>query len=133
MTARLLRSARHNRPTLLALLLAGFSLAGCQSATPQLSEAYPPEYAAGFGDGCASGRQAGGALVRFRKDVPRYLGQPLYAEGWNDAIASARHCCRRAAGSPSGAAMRWSASATVSGATMSIRPRRRPCIADQAA
>lgn len=84
MTARLLRSARHNRPTLLALLLAGISLAGCQSATPQLSDDYPPEYAAGFGDGCASGRQAGGALTQFRKDVPRYLGQPLYAEGWND-------------------------------------------------
>lgn len=84
MTARLLRSARHNRPTLLALLLAGLSLAGCQSATPQLSDDYPPEYTAGFGDGCASGRQAGGALTQFRKDVPRYLGQPLYAEGWND-------------------------------------------------
>ena len=34
--------------------------------------------------GLGLGMWAGGALVQFRKDVPRYLGQPLYAEGWND-------------------------------------------------
>lgn len=66
-------------------MLAGLSLAGCQSVQQQLlDEGYPPEYADGFEAGCGSGRQAAGALAEFRKDVPRYLTQPLYAEGWSD-------------------------------------------------
>ena len=75
----------HRRPVLLAVLLAGLSLAGCQSAGQRLlAEGYPPEYADGFEAGCGSGRQAAGALAEFSKDVPRYLSQPLYAEGWSD-------------------------------------------------
>lgn len=79
------RTSSRQRGALLAALLAAFSLSGCQSA-PDLStgDDYPPEYAEGFRAGCASGRQAAGALAQFRKDVPRYMSQPLYAEGWND-------------------------------------------------
>lgn len=73
------------RRALLAVVLAGLSLGGCQSMPGQLAgEDYPPEYAEGFRVGCGSGRHVGGALAQFRKDVPRYLNQPLYAEGWND-------------------------------------------------
>lgn len=79
------RSAPRNRRALLAVLFAAFSLGGCQGTPgPLAGEDYPPEYAEGFRTGCASGRQAAGALAQFRKDVPRYMSQPLYAEGWDD-------------------------------------------------
>lgn len=69
----------------LAMLLAGAALAGCQNtAQGLLAEGYPPEYAAGFDAGCGSGRQAAGAPGSFRKDVPRFQAQPLYADGWRD-------------------------------------------------
>ena len=72
---------------LIAGLLAAVSLAGCQSTHEQLiAEGYPVEFADGFEAGCSSGRQAAGALDKFRKNVPRYLAQPLYAEGWNDGF-----------------------------------------------
>lgn len=75
----------HNRQALLALMLAGLAVAGCQSTGQQLlAEGYAPEYVEGFEAGCGSGRQAAGAMANFRKDVPRYLSQPLYAEGWRD-------------------------------------------------
>jgi len=93
MTARL-QSVSHavrrhrkfnRRQALLALMFAGLSVAGCQSTAQQLlAEGYAPEYVDGFEAGCGSGRQAAGALAKFRKDVPRYLTQPLYAEGWSD-------------------------------------------------
>ncbi|HAQ88660.1 MAG TPA: hypothetical protein DCR78_19785 [Pseudomonas sp.] len=67
------------------MMLAGLSLTGCQNASELLvADEYPPAYADGFRAGCGSGRQAAGALAQFRKDVPRYMDQPLYAEGWND-------------------------------------------------
>jgi len=70
---------------MLALILAGLALAGCQTTYEQmLEDGYPAEYAEGFEAGCGSGRQAAGALDRFRKDVTRYLTQPLYGDGWND-------------------------------------------------
>lgn len=66
-------------------MFAGLSVAGCQSTAQRLlAEGFAPEYVDGFEAGCGSGRQAAGALVQFRKDVPRYLTQPLYAEGWSD-------------------------------------------------
>jgi len=93
MTARLLSPSRgarrHRKPNsrqaLLALMFAGLSVAGCQTTGQQLlAEGYAPAYVDGFEAGCGSGRQAAGALAKFRKDVPRYLTQPLYAEGWSD-------------------------------------------------
>ncbi|MCQ4326469.1 hypothetical protein CXK94_11900 [Stutzerimonas stutzeri] len=60
-------------------MLAGLSLAGCQGVPGQLAgDDYPPEYAEGF--------RAAGALAQFRKDVPHYMSQPLYAEGWDDGF-----------------------------------------------
>lgn len=64
------------------------SCAGCQSTHDDLlAKGYPPAFADGFDDGCSSGRQAAGAITgEFRKDVPRYLKDPLYAEGWSDGL-----------------------------------------------
>lgn len=63
-------------------------LAGCQSTHDQLlAEGYPPAFADGFQDGCGSGRQAAGSISgTFRKDVPRYLREPTYAQGWSDGF-----------------------------------------------
>jgi len=81
------RQSPRNRRALLAAMLAGLSLAGCQGVPGQLAgDDYPPEYAEGFRAGCGSGRQAAGALAQFRKDVPHYMSQPLYAEGWDDGF-----------------------------------------------
>jgi hypothetical protein len=61
---------------------------GCQSTREQLlAEGYPPAFADGFQDGCGSGRQAAGVISgEFKKNVPRYLKDPQYAEGWDDGF-----------------------------------------------
>lgn len=63
-------------------------LSGCETTHEQLlKQGYPPAFADGFDDGCASGRQAAGAINgEFRKNVPRYLKDPQYAEGWSDGF-----------------------------------------------
>ncbi|WP_336512662.1 hypothetical protein [Stutzerimonas stutzeri] len=73
---------------LLAWLLVGATLAGCQStAQGLLAAGSPPDYAAGFDAGCSSGRQAAGMLASYRKDPTRFRAQPLYADGWEDGYA----------------------------------------------
>lgn len=68
-------------------------LGGCQSTRQLLqAEGYPVVFIDGFEAGCSSGRQAAGALDSFRKDVPRYLAAPLYAQGWDDGF---RQCQAR--------------------------------------
>lgn len=107
-SGRAARSQRkfNNRQPLLWLMFAGLSLAGCQSTGEQLlAEGYAPEYVEGFEAGCGSGRQAVGALARFRKDVSRYLTQPLYAEGWSDGY---RQC--QAMQEASGGLAEWQSS-----------------------
>lgn len=63
-------------------------LGGCQSTHEQLlAQGYPPAFADGFDDGCSSGRQAAGVISgEFRKNVPRYLKDVNYAEGWSDGF-----------------------------------------------
>lgn len=62
-------------------------MAGCQSTHEQLiAEGYPPAFADGFQDGCGSGRGAAGANGLYKKDVPRYLKDKVYAEGWGDGF-----------------------------------------------
>ena len=63
-------------------------LAGCQSTHEQLlAQGYPPAFADGFDEGCSSGRQAAGVISgEFRKNVPRYLKDANYAEGWSDGF-----------------------------------------------
>ena len=70
-----------------ALAVAAVLLCGCQNTREQMqAEGYPPAFVDGFEAGCSSGRQAAGALDGFRKDVPRYLAAPLYAQGWDDGF-----------------------------------------------
>lgn len=63
-------------------------LVGCESTHEHmLAQGYPPAFADGFDDGCSSGRQAAGVISgEFRKNVPRYLKDPQYAEGWSDGF-----------------------------------------------
>lgn len=89
------------------LSLAGV-LAGCQGVGEQLrAQGYPPLYADGFQAGCRSGHQADAGLGRFEKDVPRYMAEPLYAQGWDDGY---RQCLTMAAargGEPTGPEEDW--------------------------
>jgi len=74
-------------PALIAISLVAILLGGCQGTREQMTaEGYPAPFIDGFEAGCSSGRQAAGALERFRKDVPRYLQQPEYAQGWDDGF-----------------------------------------------
>ncbi len=61
---------------------------GCQTTHEDLiAKGYPPAFADGFDDGCVSGRQAAGSISgEFRKNVPRYLKDKQYAEGWTDGF-----------------------------------------------
>ncbi|QHD09151.1 hypothetical protein [Pseudomonas sp. R76] len=70
------------------MLCAVVWLAGCQSTHQELlAKGYPPAFADGFDDGCSSGRQAAGVISgEFRKNVPRYLKDREYAEGWEDGF-----------------------------------------------
>ncbi|AZZ78403.1 hypothetical protein PS925_03012 [Pseudomonas fluorescens] len=63
-------------------------LGGCQTTHEDLiAKGYPPAFADGFDDGCISGRQAAGSISgEFRKNVPRYLKDKQYAEGWTDGF-----------------------------------------------
>ena len=71
----------------MAVSLVATLLGGCQSTREQMTaEGYPAPFIDGFEAGCSSGRQAAGALESFRKDVPRYLQQPQYAQGWDDGF-----------------------------------------------
>jgi hypothetical protein len=71
-----------------AVLWLAVLVAGCQSTHDQLlAEGYPPAFADGFQDGCGSGRQAAGAISgQFKKDVPRFLKDSNYAQGWGDGF-----------------------------------------------
>ena len=63
-------------------------VSGCQSTHDDLiAKGYPPAFADGFDDGCSSGLQAAGAISgEYRKNVPRYLKDGDYAEGWSDGF-----------------------------------------------
>ncbi|MCP1650770.1 hypothetical protein [Pseudomonas nitroreducens] len=75
-------------PRATLILLCAALLGGCATTHETLiAQGYPPAYADGYDDGCGSGRQAAGAITgEFRKDVPRYLDEPKYAQGWNDGF-----------------------------------------------
>jgi len=73
------------------MTLAGFGLAsmlisGCAStAETMMQKGYGPSYSKGYGDGCASGKNAAGSLLdQFTKDVNKYQRDSKYAMGWKD-------------------------------------------------
>ncbi|WP_031759324.1 hypothetical protein [Pseudomonas aeruginosa] len=69
---------------------------GCKTPPQPLPpRGSPPAYADGFDDGCGSGRQAAGSISgEFRKDVPRYLREAIYASGWGDGFEQCRSMAR---------------------------------------
>jgi hypothetical protein len=63
-------------------------LSGCASpgGTPP-SQGQTPSYAAGYKDGCTSGRASKGSMFDFeRKDARRFDSDKQYAQGWTDAF-----------------------------------------------
>ncbi len=68
------------------------ALSGCVSQREaMINQGYPPSYAAGFEDGCSSGRQAAGNMFEhFRKDVPRTSSDRQYAQGWADGFSQCK-------------------------------------------
>ena len=82
-------------PRLLLCSLALLAAGGCQSLREQMLAAnYPPTFVDGFEAGCSSGRSAVGPLGQFSKDVPRYLHESLYAQGWDDGFRQCEHVQR---------------------------------------
>lgn len=73
----------------LAVPLAVLALGACGSVEQTMLErGHPPAYAAGFADGCASGKKAaGGFFAEGRQDASRYGSDEQYIEGWNAGFA----------------------------------------------
>jgi hypothetical protein len=76
----------------LVTLVAATALAACTSTEESLIErGLPPAYAAGYDDGCASGKAAGGDLFsEAEKDDSRYVADSQYAKGWDDGFAKCK-------------------------------------------
>ncbi|WP_134445116.1 hypothetical protein [Pseudomonas aeruginosa] len=89
-------SSRLGVLVLALILLTATLLGGCESTHQYLlAKGYPPAYADGFDDGCGSGRLAAGSISgEFRKDVPRYLREAIYASGWGDGFEQCRSMAR---------------------------------------
>ena len=79
-------------PTMLAALVAAVALAGCGSVEEtMLDRGFPPAYAEGYADGCASGKEAaGGLFAEARKDERRYDSDSQYTRGWNEGFEECR-------------------------------------------
>jgi hypothetical protein len=79
-------------PAIFAALVAAAALAACTSTEESLIErGLPPAYAAGYDDGCASGKAAGGGLFsEAQKNDGRYAADSQYAKGWNDGFAKCK-------------------------------------------
>jgi hypothetical protein len=67
-----------------ATLAVGFT--GCASTAENMrAQGYGPDYSQGYGDGCDSGKKAGGSMLdQFKKDVRKYDNNHKYREGWED-------------------------------------------------
>ena len=70
----------------------GLSFTGCASTAESMQkQGYGPDYSKGYGDGCTSGKKAGGALLLdFTKNVDRYDHNNKYREGWDDGYESCK-------------------------------------------
>jgi hypothetical protein len=77
---------------ILAGLFTALTVAACGSVERTMIErGFPPAYAQGYADGCASGKQAaGGWFAQARKDTPRYDVDDQYTKGWDDGFAECR-------------------------------------------
>ena len=75
-----------------AVLVGLFAFGGCASTAENMrAQGYGPDYSQGYGDGCDSGRKAGGSMFdQFKKDVRRYDSNHKYKEGWDDGYKECR-------------------------------------------
>lgn len=70
-------------------------LAGCATSDSQveadIGAGQPPQYQAGYRDGCDTGLSAAGnPYYHFHKDVAATSSDPLYASGWQDGLMMCR-------------------------------------------
>ena len=84
--------ARQQLPSALAALLTAPAVAACGSVEKTMIErVHPPAYAAGYADGCASGKEAaGGLFADARKHASRYGADDQYPEGWDVGFEECR-------------------------------------------
>lgn len=61
-------------------------LSGCATTADNMrAQGYGPDYSQGYGDGCASGKNAGGSMFdQFTKNVNLYDSSSKYRQGWED-------------------------------------------------
>ena len=80
------------RQASLAAVLTTMVLAACGSIEQTLIErGHPPAYAAGYADGCASGKAtAGGLLAEAQQDASRYGADDQYTQGWDAGFEQCR-------------------------------------------
>ncbi len=78
--------------TLATTVAMGLSFTGCASTAENMrAQGYGPDYSQGYGDGCDSGKKAGGSMFdNFKKDVRRYDSNHKYREGWDDGYKECR-------------------------------------------
>ena len=71
-----------------AALTAALFFAGCAGTQETMvAKGYPEAYAAGYADGCTSGKQAGGSMFdEFKKNPTRYSSDKQYKSGWDDGF-----------------------------------------------
>jgi len=77
------------KKTLLTVMTATaitFGFSGCASTAETMqAQGYGPDYSQGYGDGCTSGKKAGGSMFdKFKKNVDKYDNNHKYREGWED-------------------------------------------------
>jgi len=78
---------------IIAAMIAGTMMFnGCASTAENMqAQGYGPNYSQGYGDGCTSGKKAGGSMFdQFKKDVNRFDSNRKYAEGWNDGFKTCK-------------------------------------------
>lgn len=74
-------------PTI-GLLIAGVTLGACTSVEEEMiRRGHSPDYASGYADGCASGKNAAGGFATAKKDAARFAAGGEYAQAWSDAYA----------------------------------------------
>lgn len=78
--------------TVLTLLLGGCG--GVESVTQRNTLEQTPAYSSGYSQGCGAGYAASGhPYAEAKKDVNRYLSDPLYTTGWDDGFATCKGQC----------------------------------------
>ena len=68
------------------------AMSGCGSTTEaMMGKGYGPNYSKGYGDGCTSGKAAGGSILdSFTKNVNKFQRDRKYAMGWKDGYSTCK-------------------------------------------